>query len=84
MYETETRRDRCVKCGQAGIQDTDLILVANAGLGPGWFGMCEGCTRDDGVDPDQGYRLAELRAGTLFSWWRNHVRQMPMRPGEDF
>ena len=84
MRETATRTDRCVKCGKEDIADTELILVPAGGIGPGWFGVCEDCAREDGLDPQQAYRLAELRAGTLFCWWLNLVRQMPMRRDEDF
>ena len=82
MSETATRTDRCLKCGKEGIPDTELIVVNNARLG--WFGVCEDCTRADGLDHALGYRLAELRAGTLFCWWRNLVRQSWMRRDEDF
>ena len=84
MRETATLSDSCVKCGRAGIPDTELIITTNIGIGPGFFGVCEDCSREDGVDPDQGFQLAELRAGTLFRWWDNIVRQWPMRRDEDF
>lgn len=84
MRETATRTDRCVKCGREGIPDTELSITTNPDLGPGVFGVCDDCSREDGVDPARAFQLAELRAGTLFCWWRNLVRQTPMRRDEDF
>ena len=84
MQETQPRTDRCVKCRVEGIPDTELIITTNIGIGPGFFSVCEDCSRADGVDPAQGFQLAELRSGTLFRWWDNIVRQWPMRPDEDF
>ena len=54
MRETATRTDRCVKCRVEGIPDTELIITTNIGIGPGFFGVCEDCSRADGVDPAQG------------------------------
>ena len=76
--------DHCRKCGRDGIPDTELSLVSHVSLGPSWFGVCQDCTITDGADPQQAYLLAELRAGTLFNWWHNPVRPMPMRRDEDF
>ena len=84
MSSTETCTDRCVKCGKVGIPDTEISITTNPDLGPGVFGVCEDCSREDGVDPALAFKLAELRAGTLFCWWHNWVRQMPMRRDEDF
>ena len=83
---TQTGAYSCAQCGRADVPDTELLLITSivAGLAGGWLGSCEDCSRQDGVLLHEGYRLNELRAGTLFRWWVNPVRQYRMRGDEDF
>ena len=86
MSNTQTGFYSCAQCGRADVPDTELLVITDVavGLAAGWLGSCEDCSTQDGVTLHEGYRLNELRAGTLFRWWVNHVRVHPMRNDEDF
>ena len=85
MSNTQTRFYSCAQCGRADVPDTELLVITDkvAGLAAGWLGSCEDCSRQDGVTLHEGYRLSELRAGTLFRWWPSNL-YIEMRRDEDF
>lgn len=66
------KADACSRCGDDQYPDTQLACILNLEIGPGWFPVCEVCADEDGVRFELAYRLSELRAGTLFGWWKHH------------
>lgn len=72
---TTTKTDACARCG-ASFPDTELAAVTALDTNPAnpgpWFTVCQSCAEGDGVVFEMCYRLQELRAGTLFGWWKHH------------